>query len=77
MDPDRDNFRDDHGPRRFGGRRWFARLAFSFIVLGAVAAYEGNRARERGESTRATLLFAGAAVGVAAGLAGVRARHRP
>ena len=78
MEPDRrDRFDDSAGPRRWGARWWFTRLAFSFIVLGAVAAYEGYRARERGHATRATLLFGAAAAGVGLGLAGVRMRHRP
>lgn len=72
-----DEFRDPSGPRRWSARWWFVRFAFSFIVLGAVAAYEGYRARERHDNTRATLLFIAAAAGVGLGLAGVRMRHRP
>lgn len=76
-EPDGDNqFDDGYGPRRWSGRWWFARFAFSFIVLGAVAAYEGYRAQERGETGRANLLFVAAAAGVGLGFAGVRLRHR-
>jgi hypothetical protein len=76
-DSDPDRFREDTGPRRWSARWWFARLAFSFVVLAAVAAYEGYRARERGNAPRATLLFATAAAGAALGVAALRARHRP
>ncbi|MDQ3441676.1 MAG: hypothetical protein M3478_15140 [Planctomycetota bacterium] len=78
MEPERpDRFDDGNGPRRWSARWWFARFAFSFVVLAAVAAYEGYRARERGDSSRATLLFATAAAGAALGFAAVRTRHRP
>ena len=77
MEPDPDRFRDAYGPRRWSARWWFARLAFSFIVLAAVAGYEGYKARQRGDGTRASLLFVTAAAGAALGLAGVRMRHRP
>ena len=78
MERDRDSSGDwvDPGPRRWSARWWFARFAFSFIVLGAVAAYEGYRARERGAEGRATLLFVAAAGGVGLGLTAVRMRHR-
>ena len=71
-----DSFHDPIGPRRWSARWWFVRFAFSFIVLGAVAAYEGYRARERHDDGRATLLFVAAAAGVGLGLIGVRMRHR-
>ena len=76
-DPDPDRFREDTGPPRWSGRWWFARFAFSFLVLAAVAAYEGYKARERGNASRATLLFATAAAGAALGVTAIRARHRP
>ena len=77
MTPDRpDQFDDEYGPRRWSAR-WFARFAFSFVILAAVAGYEGYRARERGDQSRATLLFATAAAGAALGFAAVRMRHRP
>ncbi|HEV2293969.1 MAG TPA: hypothetical protein VGR35_08935 [Tepidisphaeraceae bacterium] len=76
MEPDpRETFEDAYGPRRWSARWWFVRFAFSFIALGAVAAYEGWRARERGDSGRASILFVAAAAGIGAGLAGVRMRH--
>ena len=75
-DPDPAGGWVDSGPRRWSPRWWFARFAFSFIVLGAVAAYEGYRARERGADGRATLLFVVAAGGIGLGLTGVRMRHR-
>ena len=76
-EPDDDRFRDDTGPRRYSGRWWFARFAFSFLILAAVAGIEGYKARERGNATRATYLFATAAAGAALGAAAIRARHRP
>lgn len=76
-DPDQRSDWHDDGPPRWGARWWFLRFAFSFIVLGAVAGYEGWRARERGDEGQATLLFVAAAGGIALGLTGVRMRHRP
>ena len=76
-DPDDNRFRDDSGPRRYSARWWFARFAFSFLVLAAVAGIEGYKARERGNASRATYLFATAAAGAALGVAALRARHRP
>ncbi len=75
LDPDRFNEMD--GPRRWSARWWFTRFAFSFLVLAAVAGYEGYKARERGNEGRATLLFVAAAAGAALGFSGVRMRHRP
>lgn len=58
-------------------RRWLARLSFSFLVLGFVLAWQGYRLGQReGESSRVTACYVGAAACVAAGLAGVRERHR-
>jgi len=79
-DPDNNDderFRDESGPRRWSGRWWFARFAFSFLVLAAVAALEGYKARERGNASRATFLFATAAAGAALGVTALRSRHRP
>ena len=76
-DSDPDRFREDSGPPRWSGRWWFARFAFSFLVLAAVAGYEGYRAHERGYTTRANLLFVAAAAGVVLGFAAIRMRHRP
>lgn len=55
-------------------QRWLARLAFSFLVLAAVLAWSGRQAARRGESP--TLRYGAAAVLGAAGILGVRARHR-
>jgi hypothetical protein len=76
MERDREPAQFDDSPRRWSARWWFVRFAFSFIVLGAVAAYEGWRAEKRGDDGRATVLFVAAAGGVALGLTGVRMRHR-
>ena len=79
-DPDNNDdarFRDESGPPRWSGRWWFARFAFSFLVLAAVAALEGYKARERGNASRATYLFTTAAAGAALGVAALRTRHRP
>ncbi len=63
--------------RPTGARGWLARFAFSFLILGGVAGYEGWRAQVRGESNRATILFIGAAAGLSLGMMGLRLRHRP
>ena len=76
-DPDPDRFREDSGPPRWSGRWWFARFAFSFLVLAGVAAYEGYRAHERGYTGRANLLFLAALAGVVLGFTAIRTRHRP
>ena len=55
-------------------RRWWGRFAFSFLILAAVCAYQGRKVEQRGES--ATLYYAGAAILGAAGIIGVRERHR-
>jgi hypothetical protein len=67
---------DDHGPRRWSLQWWFARLAFSFLIVGFVVGYEGYKAQQRGESARATIMMIGAAAGIAMGISGLRARHR-
>ena len=55
-------------------RRWLSRLAFSFLIIAGVLFYEGNKARERGESP--TVRFIVAAVFAGAAMAGFRERHR-
>ena len=67
---------DDGMPRRWSLQWWFARLAFSFLIVGLVVGLEGYRAQQRGESARATIMMIGAAAGIALGIAGLRARHR-
>lgn len=66
--------------------RWIARLAFSFILLAAVFAWEGNRIRrgDRDSGTGASgsegkmyACFVAAAVCFGLGLRGVQERHRP
>jgi hypothetical protein len=56
-------------------RWWLGRLAFSFIILAAVLAWEGRRARDRGQP--ATWHYVAAALLAGAGMAGLRERHRP
>ena len=61
-------------------RRWLARLAFSFILLAAVFAWEGNRVRRGdrgpGHEWKMYAFFASAALCFGLGLRGVRERHR-
>jgi hypothetical protein len=67
----------DRPRERAGWAVWFGRFAFSFLILGAVAAIEGWKAQQRGDdAARAMLLFALAAVGSALGFAAMRIRHR-
>ena len=54
--------------------RWLARLAFSFFILAAVLAWEGRKAEAREESP--TARYALAAIFAAAGVVGMRERHR-
>jgi len=56
-------------------QRWLARLAFSFLILAAVLAWSGRQAARRGDS--ATAYYAAAALLGAAGVIGLRERHRP
>jgi hypothetical protein len=56
-------------------RKWLGRLAFSFLVLAAALAWTGRQAAHRGDS--ATGYYAVAAVLGAAGIIGLRERHRP
>ena len=55
-------------------QRWLARLAFSFIVIAILLAWSGRQAARRGESP--TSRYAVAAVFAAAGVIGLRERHR-
>jgi hypothetical protein len=61
-------------------QKWLARLAFSFLIVGAALAWEGYRSLNgRGVSTnptRAALMLSGAAMCAILGGAGIRARHR-
>lgn len=54
--------------------RWLARLAWSLLILAAVLAWEGRTRVRRGQSPQ--VWYAAAAVLGAAGIAGVRERHR-
>jgi len=60
--------------------KWFARFAFSFILLAVVFAWEGHRMQrgDRGpvEPWKVYALYAGAALCFGLGLRGVRERHR-
>jgi hypothetical protein len=56
-------------------RKWLARLAFSFLILAGVLAWEGRVRAQRGESPMRW--YAAAAVLGAAGMVGIRERHRP
>jgi hypothetical protein len=62
-------------------RAWLARFSFSFVLVGAVLAWEGYQSvtGNRGPvpQSRIVLYFAGALICWALGLAGVRERHRP
>ena len=55
-------------------QKWLGRLAFSLIVIAAVVAWEGGRAARRGRSP--TRHYVAAAVFGAAGIIGLRERHR-
>ena len=66
-------------PRRSSfTRRWLARLAFSFILLAVVFAWEGYRAQrgDRGHPWKPYAFFAAAALCFGLGLRGVHERHR-
>jgi len=54
--------------------KWLARLAFSFLILAAVLAWTGRHAAKRGDS--ATGYYVLAALLGAAGVIGLRERHR-
>jgi hypothetical protein len=53
---------------------WLARLAFSFLILAAVVAWSGHKAAQRGDSPM--LYYTAAALFGAAGIIGLRERHR-
>jgi hypothetical protein len=60
--------------------KWFARFAFSFILLAVVFAWEARR-RQRGdvgpvEPWKVYALYAAAALCFGLGLRGIRERHR-
>ena len=61
-------------------RKWWARLAFSFIVVSLVFAYEGYRTKrgDRGpdQQWKTYAFFAAAAVCFGLGLRGVHEKHR-
>lgn len=58
-------------------RYWFARLSFSFIVIACVVAYTGYQASQEGAARwRVNIHYAGAALLLGAGIAGLRERHR-
>ena len=76
MDPNHPLSDDLSEPRRWGARWWLMRLTFSFLIVGAVAAYEGWHAHERGEQSRAVLLMLAALAGITLAAAGLHARHR-
>jgi hypothetical protein len=49
--------------------RWLARLAFSFLIIAAVFAYEGNK-------RHSTPHYVAAAIFLMLGAVGIRERHR-
>jgi hypothetical protein len=58
-------------------RYWFSRLGFSFIIIACVLAYTGFQASREGVHGWGVYLdYAGAALMLGAGLAGLRERHR-
>ena len=58
-------------------RYWFSRLGFSFIIIACVLAYTAFLASREGvQRWRVNLDYAGAALMLGAGLAGLRERHR-
>ena len=61
-------------------RRWLARLAFSFILLTVVFAWEGYRTRRGdrgpGQETKTYAFFAAASLCFGLGLRWMRERHR-
>ena len=59
-------------------RKWLARLSVSFFVIAFVLVWQGYKlSQAEGHSPRVVAAYLGAAVSAAAGLAGVRERHRP
>ena len=58
-------------------RRWLARLGFSFVVLAFVLFWSAyQRSKTEATSARVILYVMGGAACAAAGMAGVRERHR-
>jgi len=59
-------------------RKWLARLSLSFLVIGFVLVWQGYKlSQAEGQSSRVVLMYVGAGLCAAAGLAGARERHRP
>ena len=63
----------------WSGRRWLARLSFSFLIIAAFLAYSGYKgAHDHSLSQgRVVLDYLCAMLAFVLFLAGVRARHRP
>jgi hypothetical protein len=58
-------------------RHWLSRFSFSFLALAFLLGYTGYRAaREGADGRHAAPWYVGAAASAAAGLAGLRERHR-
>ena len=55
-------------------RKWLSRLAFSFFILGIVAAWEGRKVEQGGHN--ASVWYAACIALVILGFLGVRERHR-
>ena len=60
-------------------RDWLARLAFTFFIIAALFLWQAHQARAVKPTPRAWIILylLGAAISVALGIAGIRARHRP
>jgi hypothetical protein len=58
-------------------RIWFKRLAMSFFAVAFLLIYYGyQKSKVEGNSAEVVMMYIGAALCAAAGLAGVRERHR-
>lgn len=59
-------------------RKWLARFSISLLALAFVLAWQGyGWGKTEGNSRRVVWSYLGAALCAAAGLAGMRERHRP
>jgi hypothetical protein len=59
-------------------RIWLKRLSMSFLAVGFLLVWYGyQRSKVEGTSGTVVVMYVGAALCAAAGLAGVRERHRP
>lgn len=59
-------------------RRWLMRFSMSFLAVAFILTWQGYQwSKYEGNSTRVVMSYIGAALCAAAGLAGVRERHRP